>query len=214
MDNTNVCVLLVDDDRASCLMLSKMVASLGYKCDVVYSVADGLRAAARKKYTLIMMDCNLPDQTGWVASHAIRLLPRDGPPPSIVGILSFPDDAMQCQCAAARMTGVIVKPYNKREISDCISNAVSHQQAITDTHCSTPSKDHGSPALCSRHLSAAQRKVSASQCSTSHGLKRSRSTQELETSILLNTAVQLDMANPILQDSDQLLIGELNLTLN
>jgi CheY-like chemotaxis protein len=197
-------VLLVDDDRASCLMLSKMVASLGYKCDVVHSVADGLRAAARKKYTLIMMDCHLPDQTGWVATHAIRLLPRDGPPPSIIGILSFPDDVMQCQCATARMAGVIVKPYNKREISDSISKAISHQQAITDSRCTATNADHGSFALCSRkYRSSSQRKVSTL---TDDEIRKSSTSQELETSTLrLDFALHPDIPNPILQDPDQLL---------
>ena len=185
-------VLLLDDDRASCLMLSKMLSSLGYQCDVVHNVADGLRAATKKKYSLIMMDCIMPDQNGWVASHAIQLLPRDGPPPSIIGIMSYPNDEMQRRCASACMAGVIVKPFSKGAVLDCISKARNHQQAITNSLCSC----HSNPLA-----------------STDQDFKRTGSSRDLDSSLLLNASVQLDMVNSILQDSDQLLIGELNLTL-
>jgi CheY-like chemotaxis protein len=114
---------------ASCLILSKMLTSLGYQCDIVHTVADGLRAAARKQYSLIIMVCLLPDQTGWVAS----LLPREKPPSLIIGliigILSYPDDEMQSKCASAGMKSVVVKLFSKQEISGW-SHALNPQQDI------------------------------------------------------------------------------------
>ena len=114
------CVLLVDDDRGSCLLLKKMFSSLGYSCDIVHKVSDALRAAASKAYCMVLIDCLLPDQNGWIASQAIKLLSRDGLAPSIIGILSYPDEQMHRKCASAGMEEVLIKPFCKKAVSDCI----------------------------------------------------------------------------------------------
>jgi CheY-like chemotaxis protein len=120
----NQTILLVDDDRASCLLLRKMFSSLGYSCDFVHNVSDALRAAASKAYCMVLLDCLLPDQNGWTASHAIRLLPRDGPPPSTIGILSYPDEQMQRRCSEAGMQDVLVKPFCKKAVASCIGKVL------------------------------------------------------------------------------------------
>ena len=117
-------VLLLDDDRGSCLVLKKMFSSLGYTCDIVHNVSDALRAAASKAYCVILIDCLLPEQDGWIASQAIRLLSRDGPAPSIIGILSCPDEQMQRRCESAGMEEVLIKPICKKAVSDCIGKVL------------------------------------------------------------------------------------------
>ena len=118
------CVLLVDDDRASCLLLKKMFSSLGYSCDIVHNASDALRAAASKTYCMVLMDCLLPDHDGWIASQAIKLLSRDGLAPSIIGILSYPDEQMHRRCASAGMEEVLIKPFCKKAVSDCIAKVL------------------------------------------------------------------------------------------
>jgi CheY-like chemotaxis protein len=113
-------VLLLDDDHGSCLMLRKMIVSLGYSVDVVHNVADGLRAASCKTYRVVIVDCFMPDYTGWVATRAIKLLPRCGPPPAVIGILSYPDEHLQQRCETSEMEGVLVKPFCKGAVVDCL----------------------------------------------------------------------------------------------
>ena len=125
------CVLVLDDDRGSCLLLRRIILSLGYTVDIVHNVADGLRAAASKQYCLVLIDCFMPDHTGWVASRAIKLLPRNGPPPAIIGILSYPDELMQRRCESSDMEGVLVKPFCKGALSDCLGRFHPAGQKLT-----------------------------------------------------------------------------------
>ncbi len=73
---------------------------------------------------MVLMDCLLPDRNGWIATQAIKLLSRDGLAPSIIGILSYPDDQMQRRCASAGMEEVLIKPFCKKTVSDCIGKVL------------------------------------------------------------------------------------------
>ncbi len=121
-------ILVVDDDRASCLLLRKMITSLGYTCDFVHNVADGLRAAACKDYALVLIDSFLPDNSGLVAFSAIKLLPREGPAPAFIGIMSSHNEQMQYQLVSAGMAGVLVKPFYRTAVGERIGQALSHER--------------------------------------------------------------------------------------
>jgi CheY-like chemotaxis protein len=124
-------ILVVDDDRASCLLLRKMITSLGYTCDFVHNVADGLRAAACKDYALVLIDSFLPDNSGMVAFSAIKLLPREGPAPAFIGIMSSQNEQMQCQLVSAGMAGVLAKPFYRTAVGERIGQALSHERGPT-----------------------------------------------------------------------------------
>jgi CheY-like chemotaxis protein len=124
-------ILFVDDDRASCLLLRQMITSLGYTCDFVHNAADGLRAAACKDYALVLVDSFLPDNSGLVAFSAIKLLPREGPAPAFIGIMSSQNEQMQYQLMSAGMAGVLVKPFCRTAVAERIGQALSHERGPT-----------------------------------------------------------------------------------
>jgi CheY-like chemotaxis protein len=121
--------LVVDDDRGSCLVMQKMLRTLGVKCDVAHSFADGINAVLAKRYNFILMDCFLPDLDGWSASRAIKSLPmQDGAHPRIVGILSNENEELRSKCEGAGMEGVLVKPVQKADLTACMSRIVCATQ--------------------------------------------------------------------------------------
>jgi CheY-like chemotaxis protein len=120
--------LILDDDRGSCLLLRKIITSLGYTCDFVHSVADGLRAAANTDYALVLIDSFLPDTSGFVALNAMKLLPREGPAPAFIGIMSNHDEQMQRRLVTAGMSGTLVKPFCRTTVAERIGQALSNKQ--------------------------------------------------------------------------------------
>ena len=130
-------VLVVDRDIGSCLILRKMIASLGFQCDIVHSIDDSVRTAAAKEYSLIMVGCLMDDKDCWVLSHAMKLLPRKGPSPVVVAVLSCSDPAMMRRCAEEGLNRVLTKPVSKAEVSECIKLAThgrcSDQQILRTT---------------------------------------------------------------------------------
>ncbi len=154
----------MDDDRGSCLLLRKMITSLGYSCEFVHNVADGLRAAASKHYCLVLIDSFLPDQNGLVACHAIKMLPREGPNPVIIGIMSCRNEHLQRQCLSAGMAGVLVKPFYKTDVADRIRQTLSYLQSASKSctvtchqargYCNTKPDNNPVPLLSQRRSNA------------------------------------------------------------
>jgi DNA-binding response OmpR family regulator len=112
-------VLVIDLDIGSCLLMKKAITSLGYYCDIAHSEDDGLRAAASTNYNLIIVGCLLGDKSCSVLIRAIKLLPRSGPCPSVIGVLSCPDSAMEMRCIDMGMERVLTKPVSKAALEDC-----------------------------------------------------------------------------------------------
>ena len=133
-------VLIMNADIGSCLLLKKLTTTLGYKCDVVHSMPDGLRAVAAKSYDLILISCLMQDRTCWVACQAIRSLYRGEQCPIIIGILSSPNNAMQQRCESCGMSGVVSHPVNKAALSECIERGAhalinNESEAICSESC-------------------------------------------------------------------------------
>jgi DNA-binding response OmpR family regulator len=123
--------LIVDRDVGSCLVLRKMMSAHGYQCDIVQSIHDGLQKAMLKEYSLIIVGCFVGDNSCWVTSQAIKLLPRKGPCPPVIGILSISDSEMERRCSEMAFEGVLVKPVSKSALSQCIDR-------VRATRCAEP----------------------------------------------------------------------------
>jgi len=57
-------VLIIDDDRDISEMLSEIVLTMGHAATAVFSLEEGLKAAAKKPYQVILLDVRLPDGDG------------------------------------------------------------------------------------------------------------------------------------------------------
>ena len=57
-------VLIIDDDRNICKMLSKMVKQLGHESDFEVTLRDGLQTALSRPYEVVFVDVMLPDGIG------------------------------------------------------------------------------------------------------------------------------------------------------
>ena len=62
------------------------------------------------------------------------MLPRDGPPPVIFGILSFPDETLQQECESSGMHGVLTKPINKVDLEQKIRISLAPHQDCRVEH--------------------------------------------------------------------------------
>lgn len=65
-------VLLVEDDRVNQIVIAKMLESLGATVDVAANGVEGVQAAARKVYDVILMDVQMPVMDGIQATQLIR----------------------------------------------------------------------------------------------------------------------------------------------
>lgn len=197
-------VLVLDDDRGSCLVVRKILSSLGYVCDIAHDAAEGLRAVLENDYSFVLVDCLLPDNTGWVISHAIKLLHRDRVSPIVIGILSYPDDIMKQKCVSSGMKTAISKPISK---SDLIGSLVSDLLA----NCRSTSVAMSGPCLVASARAGAAPDSRITSKDIRSGLS-GRASVDFEKSRLSmgGSSSPLGEVELVLQEAGPLQLGELN----
>src|ERR1700690_1954391 len=67
-------LLIIDDDRDICLILSKFLKKNDYEVNEAYTGKDGLKQLRATDYTLVLCDYRLPDMTGVRALQKTKVL--------------------------------------------------------------------------------------------------------------------------------------------
>ena len=64
-------VLIIDDEKDTCLLLKRYLSSKNFEVYCSYSLADGLQQLDSKQPDILFLDNNLPDGFGWDASGSL-----------------------------------------------------------------------------------------------------------------------------------------------
>ncbi|MBF0107564.1 MAG: response regulator transcription factor [Magnetococcales bacterium] len=113
-------LLLVDDDRKFCAMLSRFLEGEGFACDVAHDGAAGLQRATQTDYDALVLDVMMPKMNGFEVVRRLRkvketpvlmLTARGDEDDSIVGLEIGADDYLAKPCnpkvLAARLRAVL-----------------------------------------------------------------------------------------------------------
>jgi signal transduction histidine kinase/CheY-like chemotaxis protein len=110
---TDLKILVVEDNKMNQKVISTMLKTLGYSCDIAEDGFEGVRMANNKKYDLIFMDLILPGMTGYDAARKILAADKK------VIIAAFTADNMPDARRKADMSGIrefITKPVRIEEL--------------------------------------------------------------------------------------------------
>ena len=77
-------ILVVDDDRVECAVLSHTLRRAGYAVETATTGAEALARCQARSFAAITLDLFLPDGSGWEVLHNIRSLTRNSQTPVIV----------------------------------------------------------------------------------------------------------------------------------
>ena len=115
IDLSHLRILLVEDNLTNQKIISKILKLHHNNCDLATNGQEALEVVQKKKYDLILMDCQMPVMDGYKCAAAIRNLK---PPQKDIPIIAMTANAMegdQEKCLAAGMNDYLSKPidYNK-----------------------------------------------------------------------------------------------------
>jgi two-component system, sensor histidine kinase and response regulator len=114
-------ILLVEDNRVNQLVGRALLEHLGFSVDLAIDGADALRAAARKPYRAILMDCQIPGVDGYQATAAIRLREGTGRRTPIIAVTATVNHANRQRCLAAGMDEYLGKPLDLAGVSAALA---------------------------------------------------------------------------------------------
>jgi CheY-like chemotaxis protein len=119
-----VAILLAEDNRVNQMVAQAMVKKMGYACEVVDNGADAVAGVASGRYSMVLMDCQMPGMDGYEATRRIRAL--DGPL-SRIPIVAMTANAMQGdreRCIEAGMDDYVSKPIDPTEFKNTVRKAL------------------------------------------------------------------------------------------
>jgi len=107
-------ILIVEDDTRFAEILRDLAHEKEFQCIVTHSARDGLDAAARYKPSAIVLDINLPDQSGLVVLDELKRQPALRHIP--VHVVSVADHSHEALARGA--IGYALKPVKREELID------------------------------------------------------------------------------------------------
>ena len=115
-------VLVAEDNTVNQLVAVRLLERLGCRVDVAGNGAEAVQMAARLPYSLIFMDCHMPEMDGFEATLEIRRRESE------LGLTATPIVALTAsvlqedrdRCASTGMDGIIGKPVQPEELAQAL----------------------------------------------------------------------------------------------
>ena len=118
-------LLLAEDNLINQQVAIAMLASGGYHVDTVPDGAAAVRAVADRRYDAILMDCQMPQLSGYDATAAIRARERPGQHIPIIAMTAGARAEDRERCLAAGMDSYLSKPVSKDALLATVARAVN-----------------------------------------------------------------------------------------
>jgi len=115
-------VLVVEDNVVNQKVAGAMLDKLGLQVDFAVNGLEAVRMSEDVSYSLIFMDCQMPQMDGYTAAGEIRARARGGWRVPIVAMTAEAMAGAREQCLAAGMDDYIAKPVQRAELAEKISH--------------------------------------------------------------------------------------------
>jgi CheY-like chemotaxis protein len=124
---------VAEDNRVNLEILVRVLRRLGYEPDTAENGCEALLAAMKNSYSLIFMDCQMPEMDGYEATREIRRQQRHENRPYIVALTASALAGDREACLAAGMDFYLSKPFKIDEIKEVIELAAAQVSKAATT---------------------------------------------------------------------------------
>ena len=126
-------ILLAEDHQINRKLCLLMLQELGITADTVENGAEVLAILQKRKYDLILMDCNMPEMDGYEATKAIRQIEQEhSGQMQRLPIIALTANALigeRERCLAVGMDDYLAKPFTVSELRGALLRATKRTPA-------------------------------------------------------------------------------------
>jgi PAS domain S-box-containing protein len=144
----NVKILLAEDMEVNQFVATEILAREGYTCDIVNNGREALDAVTAKRYDLVLMDCQMPEMSGFEAATAIRLMEREQNRTRLP-IIALTANAVKGdreRCLEAGMDEYLTKPLNPAKLVQMIQQFAGAKQESAPMESVEPAVANTAPS--------------------------------------------------------------------
>ena len=117
-------ILVAEDNIVNQKVAIGILASLGYRADVVANGLEAVEAVGRIPYAAILMDCQMPEMDGYEAARAIRLREGTGRRTPIIALTADVMKDARAKSLSAGMDDHITKPLKPAELAAALERSL------------------------------------------------------------------------------------------
>lgn len=138
-------ILVIDDDKDMCLVLSKFLSKNDYEVDVAHTGESGLKLLRDTEYILILCDYRLPDITGVEALQKIKVLSPGVP---VIIITGYSDVRTAVETFRYGASDYVTKPLYPDELLVTIRETIAknNQKSFTGEKVQDGKSDSPKPS--------------------------------------------------------------------
>lgn len=108
-------ILVMEDNRVAQTVITHVLRRNQFQVKCVATGVEGLEAARRERFDLILMDLQMPEMDGMEATERVRQLPEYGAVPIIALTANYSDQYREL-CERKGMQGFLSKPVHPAEL--------------------------------------------------------------------------------------------------
>jgi CheY-like chemotaxis protein/HPt (histidine-containing phosphotransfer) domain-containing protein len=118
-------ILLAEDNAVNQKVACRTLEKLGYRVDVAPDGQAAVKAWETGRYSLILMDCQMPIVDGYEATRQIRAKEENGKRIPIVALTAHAMKGADEDCTAAGMDGYLSKPIDRAQLEATLDRWLS-----------------------------------------------------------------------------------------
>ncbi len=113
-------LLVAEDNQLNQTVLLAMLNKLGYAADGVANGVEAVAAVRAVEYSLVLMDCEMPEMDGFEATRQIRSSGAEVRNPNLPVIAVSAKPEHRDECRKAGMNGYLLKPIFMKDLEEII----------------------------------------------------------------------------------------------